>query len=50
MKDNYEILKEHELTIIKLGTVKTKETKRNLTEKIDKLKQDIKSKEELNYQ
>jgi hypothetical protein len=37
MKENYEILKEHELTIIKGCQLKTKEAKLNLNAKIDKL-------------
>lgn len=39
------MLKEHELSIIKLGTAKTKETKRQLNEKIDALRQQLKERD-----
>lgn len=45
MKENYELLKEHELTIIKATSLKTKEAKRNLNERIENLQQELKEKD-----
>lgn len=39
LKDSYSVLKEHEMSIIKLSTQKAKETKRLLNEKIAALQE-----------
>lgn len=46
MTISYEVLKDHELSIIRDFTNKSKETKQHLTTKIENLKQQLKHKDE----
>jgi chromosome segregation ATPase len=44
LKESYEVLKEHELSIVKLNTQKSKETKKALNTKIEQMQEQLSDK------